>query len=203
MRIYSSQEIKEKLIIRNKIKKVLNILYYVLVGFLVILSIAAIYQKYIKKSNSVSLFGYTSYVVVSGSMQPKFNIGDIIVVVKTAEDKIANGDIITFYDENKNVITHRVVDIIIQDGQKKFQTKGDNNNSNDTGLVIYQNIKGKYCFKLSQAGRIMDIIFTPIGLLFLALIIVLIYFNSSRLSDRKIARHAIRERYKKQNGKEE
>ena len=132
-------------------------------------------------------------------MSPDLQVGDMIVSKQVSEEQVEIGDIITFEDENGATITHRVVDIIIKDGEKLYQTKGDNNNAIDVGLISIGNIKGEYSFKINGAGSIITKIITPTGLILIILVITIGYINTSKKSDRKIARHLIRERYKKQN----
>lgn len=199
MRIYSNEMIKNKIEKQKKRKKILKCILYPIAIFIVICAINIIYQKTIKKEENINLFGFRPYIVLSGSMEPNLQVGDMVVSKKVNEKEVGIGDIITFEDENGATITHRVVDIIIKDGKKLYQTKGDNNNTKDIGLVSIENIKGKYTFKISGVGRIITQIVTPTGLIIIILAITIGYINMSKKSDRKIARHLIRERYKKQN----
>lgn len=199
MKIYSNEMIKNKIEKQNKIKKILKYMLYPIAIFIIICAIDIIYQKIVKKEDNVSLFGFRPYIVLSGSMEPNLQVGDMVVSKKVNQDQIEIGDIITFEDESGATITHRVVDIIIKDGEKLYQTKGDNNNTKDIGLVSIKNIKGEYTFKISGIGKIVAQIITPTGLILIILVITIGYMNTSKKNDRKIARHLIRERYKKQN----
>lgn len=198
MKIYSNETIKVKINKQIKIKKIFRIIFYIIAIFIAICALSVLYQRFIQKEKSVSLFGYSSYIILSGSMQPTLMVNDIVIVKNVKEDKLKEGDIITFIDDQGNIITHRIKSIIIKDGQKYFQTKGDNNNADDIGLISIKNIKGKYCFKINQGGKVISVIFSPVGILFLALIVLLIFLYINRKNNRKIARHLLRERYKKQ-----
>ena len=72
------------------------------------------------------------YVVISGSMEPTYEKGDILVVKGVDVINIEKGDIIVFDSPFGGIpIVHRVFDIRI-DGEKRFfTTKGDNNPSPD------------------------------------------------------------------------
>ncbi len=199
MKIYTNEMIKKKLEKRKKINKIVKIIIYPIMFFIIFCALTILYQKIIKREENVNLLGYRLYIVSSGSMQPNLEIGDIVVAKETNEENINNNDIITFVDESGNTITHRVIDTIIKDGKKYYQTRGDNNNSNDVGLVAIENIKGKYAFKIENVGTIISQIITPTGLMLSILILSVGYMNASKKADRKIARHYIRERYKKQN----
>lgn len=199
MKIYSTEMIKKKKEKQKKIKKILKCIFYPIAIFIVICAMDIVYQKIVKKEDNVNLFGFRPYIVLSGSMEPNLQVGDLVVSKQVNEKQVEIGDIITFEDENGSTITHRVVDIIIKDGEKLYQTKGDNNNAKDTGLISIKNIKGKYTFKINKFGRIISQIITPTGIVLVLLVITIWYMNTSKKNDRKIARHVIRERYKKQN----
>lgn len=199
MKIYTNEIIKSKIEKQKKIKKVLKCIFYPIAIFIVICAINIVYQKIIKKEDNINLFGFRPYVVLSGSMEPDLQVGDMIVSKQVSGDRVEIGDIITFEDENGATITHRVVDIIIKDGEKLYQTKGDNNSAIDVGLISIKNIKGEYICKINGAGSVIAKIITPTGLILTILAITIGYINTSKKSDRKIARHLIRERYKKQN----
>lgn len=199
MRIYTNIEIKEKIEKRKRVKNIMKYISYPIILLILICSASIIYQKVVLKESSISLFGYKPYIVLSGSMEPFIHVGDMVISKKVSGEEINIGDIITFEGENKSIITHRVVDIITNDGKKFYQTKGDNNNSKDIGLISFENIKGKYSLKINNFGKTISKIITPTGLLFIIFIITIIYISISKKSDRKIARHMIRERYKTQN----
>ena len=86
----------------------------------------------------VLLFGVTavpqvvgadhSYVVLSPSMRPMLEPGDVTIVDDVDPATIAAGDVITFElgDESSRT-THRVVEVVEQDGERFFRTKGDAN----------------------------------------------------------------------------
>lgn len=199
MKIYTNEMIKTKIEQQKKIKKALDVIFYPIAIFIVICAVSILYQKIVKKENDIDLFGFRSYIILSGSMAPKLEVGDIIVSKKVSKERIEVGDIITFEDENGAVITHRVINIIIEDGEKRYQTKGDNNSAGDIGLVSMEKIKGKYAFQISGGGRLVTKMMTPVGLLFLAFIMTAGYIHAAKKNDRKIARHVIRERHQKQN----
>lgn len=198
MKLYSSEVIKLKLERKHKTQKVFRIIGYIILALLAVCSAVILYQKIIKKENGVSLFGYSSYIVVSGSMEPSIKVGDLVVIKQANESELDENDIITFSDESGNIVTHRIISINYdKNGKKQYQTKGDNNNSADIGLVTIENVKGKYCFKINSMGKVINTIFSPVGILIIALIIVLAILDSNRRNNRRIARHKLRENYNK------
>lgn len=90
--------------------------------------------------------------------------GDLVIVKEVDVDELQEGDIIAFRSDDI-VITHRIVDIIEEDGVKKFETKGDNNNSKDSGYVTADQIEGKFVLKISKLGNLAMFVQTPTGII--------------------------------------
>lgn len=86
----------------------------------------------------------SSYVVLSGSMQPTMNPGDVVVVKDVPAEEIETGDIITFQrGEQTSPTTHRVIEVV-QDGDSvAFRTAGDNSESADREAVTPTQIEGR------------------------------------------------------------
>lgn len=99
---------------------------------------------------------YSWLTVLSGSMKPTFNPGDIIVDKKADTTKLKVGDVIT-YRMDAFVVTHRIAGITKdKKGRVFFQTKGDNNNIKDEGYVLSDLVVGKYLFRIPLLGFILQ-----------------------------------------------
>ncbi len=84
------------------------------------------------------VFGYQPYMVVSASMKQSFPVGSLIFVRDAVPEEIEVGDPITF-NSGTLTITHRVV--AIDNSQRTFTTKGDNNQTSER--VSFDSLKGK------------------------------------------------------------
>ncbi|XP_005112802.1 signal peptidase complex catalytic subunit SEC11A [Aplysia californica] len=75
-------------------------------------------------------------VVLSGSMEPAFHRGDLLLLTNYKEEPIRVGEIVVFKIEGRDIpIVHRVLKVHEKvDGKIKFLTKGDNNSVDDRGL---------------------------------------------------------------------
>lgn len=91
--------------------------------------------------NNKSLFGFRIYRVISGSMQPALQIGDVIIIKEA--DNYAEKDIIT-YDNGLTTITHRIKSI----NGDEIITEGDANYAPDKPITRNR-ILGKYFFRIS------------------------------------------------------
>ncbi len=85
------------------------------------------------------------YAIVTGSMEPAINRGDLIILKKT--NNIQIGDIIS-YKRRHTVITHRVYSI----NNGKIITKGDANSAPDPYTITHSNIIGKVWIRIPHAG---------------------------------------------------
>jgi len=103
----------------------------------------------------VGAFKYQPIAVLSGSMVPTFFRGDAVVIEKLSDSEKKNlkeGDIIQFASGGKYVI-HRIVKIKKDKYENNiFITQGDYNNVEDAGHVEYEQIVGKYKFRIPFIG---------------------------------------------------
>ena len=80
------------------------------------------------------LLGYKSYVVTSGSMEPMYPVGSLILVKPVPAEEVAVGDAITFYMKNTEIVaTHQVYEIDKE--QKVFRTQGINNRDSKGNIL--------------------------------------------------------------------
>ena len=137
----------------NTAKKIWDIVSTVLVA-LVVLCAAFLM--------STRLVGYQCYTVISGSMQPKYQVGDLLYVKKVDINSIRVGDNITFVlNEDLVVATHQVVRI---DAEKKhFYTKGLANEIEDGDPVHFNNVIGVPQFAIPKLGYVSDFVQNPPG----------------------------------------
>ncbi|CAO4386580.1 unnamed protein product [Caenorhabditis nigoni] len=75
-------------------------------------------------------------VVLSGSMEPAFQRGDLLILTNDLDDPIRVGDVTVFNIEGRPIpIVHRVIKVHEKSvNDTKFLTKGDNNNVHDRSL---------------------------------------------------------------------
>jgi len=206
MKIYTNEMIKQKNAKKNKRKKVIKYILTPIMAIILLLCIYIAYQKLILKSPNIELFGYKVYIVLTGSMEPVIKPNDLVIVKKISQEKLKEGDIITFNTNGTNTtVTHRIKEKVEKDGVTYYKTKGDNNNSEDIELVKYENIQGVYSFKISKVGAILTGGLTGTGVIIVFLILVISYHHSSKMDDRMLTREEARKRYNiyKYNDKED
>lgn len=102
-----------------------QIIYQILNFAMIICSALMIWKGLIVITGSESPI----VVVLSGSMEPAFFRGDLLVLTNDIDDPIRAGDIAVFKIEGREIpIVHRVIKVHENnDTDMKFLTKGDNN----------------------------------------------------------------------------
>ncbi len=120
------------------------------------------------------LWGKRPLVVISGSMEPILKVGGILYYEKINLDDFKKDDILV-YQLNEHIVSHRIVNI----NEYGFETKGDNNNSNDSYIVDKNNVIGRgNNWSIPYIGYYADFIYNHRYLLIM--MIVLSYFNSRK-----------------------
>ncbi len=114
------------------------------------------------------LFGFSSAVVISGSMEPAIGVDDMIVIKDKKSYQV--GDVITFSTGGNLPVTHRIVGT---DEQGRFLTKGDANNGVDREPVAQADVLGKVIVVIPRVGVLIDWLKTPLGMLGMVLVGVL------------------------------
>lgn len=102
----------------------------------------------------LGLFKYEPIAIVSNSMDPVFNRGDVVIlrkVNKTNLNKLKKYDII-IYSIDKQLVAHRIINIKEEKEELYFKTKGDANISPDLKWVKENQIVGKYEFHIKYVG---------------------------------------------------
>ena len=117
--------------------------------------------------NNKSLFGFRIYRVISGSMQPALQIGDVIIVKKS--NNYSERDIIT-YSNGLTTITHRIIAI----NNDEVITKGDANEVDDKPINKEQ-IVGKFFFRISNFSLFSMILSKNVIYLIMIFLLVLIF----------------------------
>lgn len=181
----------------HEIGRVISAILYIILIPIIIFNFTLIIKSFINPDKTPDFFGYKSFVIVSGSMEPTIKKGDAIFVKQVPEEEIKNNDIISFTIGNTNV-THRIIEITEEKGIKKYTTKGDNNNTEDKEKITYQQIEGKYQLKINQFGIVTQILKSKITLIILILMIVMISWYKNRIEKKKIERKAKRRNYEKE-----
>lgn len=139
---------------KNKAGKILSA-----VGIVLILVVIALCSLMVLPK----IFGYQTYHVLSGSMEPEMPVGSLIYVREGGPEEVKEDDVIAFYGslEDSGIITHRVTKNNVVSGT--FQTKGDANEQEDPLPVSYDNYIGKVTLTVPRMGKILTVMASIYG----------------------------------------
>jgi signal peptidase len=145
---------------RRQKPKVRGLLYYIGVGlsggllaFVVLIGVLVIVVP--------AATGSTPMTVLTGSMEPTYPPGTLIIVQPIDAQDIRIGDPITYQIESGKdaVVTHRVIAITNStDGEVRFTTKGDANGAADAAEVQPVQVKGKVWYSIPWIGYINNLV---------------------------------------------
>ena len=161
------------------------VISFLLIAIL-IMNLSIMFQA--KKNNDKvpSVFGIKPFMVLSGSMENEIHVGDLILTKIVDPSTIKVNDVIAFRDEENTVTTHRIIDIVLDNGETYFITKGDNNNSQDKNLVAYKDVEGIYVGRIPGIGSIMKSLSEPTTILIVGVGITIIFVIGFTISNRKL-----------------
>lgn len=120
------------------------------------------------KNNLPKIFGFAAVIVISGSMEPAIEAGDLIIIKEQGEYK--EDDIVT-YRSGPTLITHRIVAI----NASEVITRGDANNAEDAPVVLSA-LEGKVVLNIPEAGKFLLFLKTPTGILTASCLVLVCFF---------------------------
>jgi len=96
-------------------------------------------------------FRYGALVIGSGSMTGELNTGDLAVYERYEDQILQVGDVVVFKSGSSRVI-HRITDIDQVNGELRYITKGDANETEDLGYRVDSDLVGVVRFKIAYVG---------------------------------------------------
>jgi len=106
---------------------------------------------------NTGMLGVNPHVISGHSMQPAFDLGDVVITRDVSPASIEEGDVIWFRQDGISII-HRVIEVRSERGETLFITQGDNNNSPDHLPVAVSQVEGKVILVVPKVGWL------PIGI---------------------------------------
>lgn len=158
---------KEKTSVTHKILTVIGTVLCVILVPILLVNLTLIVKSYTNKDEVPNFGGYFPLIVLTDSMLPVIESGDLIFCHTVEPEEVGEGDVIAFFDPAGNgsaIVTHRVIEVVEEGGELSFRTKGDNNNAEDRLLVPADNVEGVYLNRLGGAGNVALFMQTTTGL---------------------------------------
>jgi signal peptidase len=153
---------------------------YVQTAIMIILMVAIVFGFWYGCKLALNT-DYPALAVVSESMLPTLNVGDIIIVQGVSPDQVyanyTTGDIIVYKSPSNptRLIVHRAVYKENTTGSYRFTTKGDNNAGSDTPFSETC-VVGKVIARIPYVGNFVLLV-NAIGNFYYFIIILIIIIN--------------------------
>ena len=162
-------------------KKALSAVLYLIIG---VLSVYIVFEVFMPKQ-TIKVFGFKPYLVITDSMEPMIMEKDLIIVKEADYENLLPKDIITFQvdldgDGILEIVTHFIDSVKYIDGERIYQTHGDNHPTDDWVLTD-SDILGVYQFKLPFVGKTASFLRSPLGILLIVGYGLYIVFSISKL----------------------
>jgi len=164
-----------------------NTIVNIILVLFIIFAIMVSYTAYTTKAGSgvPTIFGIRPFAVLTDSMAPFFEAGDLVIDKVPDYDAIEVGDVITFWtviNGQKVLNTHRVIEIEDYDSYRYFYTKGDNNTIADADGVHQRDVVGVYKTHIKGIGKVLDFLQTGKGFFICLVVPVGIFFVGELIS---------------------
>ncbi|MED1785425.1 signal peptidase I [Brevibacillus fortis] len=150
----------------------------VLLAFFMIINLFLFTSSRLNADGIPGIGNWKVLSVLTGSMEPAINTGDMVIVKRYESTVPQTGDVVTYWkdDQSRSLITHRVIQRL-ENGY--LQTKGDANQEADGGWTDPNRLIGKVIFTIPFAATLQQVIKQPLVML-LILAGFVIYLVSSK-----------------------
>lgn len=126
-------------------------------------------------SRTDKLLGLRSFVVLSGSMEPKLPVGSMIFV--SPHWPYQKGDIVAFENNSGATVTHRIIEKLNQGSVIGFRMQGDVNENADAEIISEHQVLGKQFFMVPYIGFFISYLRTLPGFALFILLPTLLYIG--------------------------
>jgi len=121
------------------------------------------------------LLGQRAVVVLSGSMEPAFSPGDVLIERSVEPSQVDVGQVVTFHEPGTHtMLTHRVRSVESHAGRLVFTTKGDADNSVQRWAIDRDGRLGQPIQAIPKIGYVVMFAKTPLGLIVIVLLPLLV-----------------------------
>lgn len=171
------------------LKIVLKIAYQILIILCVILTIIILMQK--MSNSNRTILGYRIFRVITGSMEPEYDVGVVVICKEVSTNSIKVGDDIvylgTYGDYNGKIIMHSVIKIDKDENNNNvnFHTKGLHNASVEDPQIKPNQIFGVVKFKSGILTKLYDLATSIYSAFIIITILVLNVFISFKFPGNK------------------
>jgi len=142
--------------------KALKVIWIAVLLILLLFNGISIFKRVVLKEPLPLVMGFGNAVIISGSMEPNINIGDMVIVRRQNDYEV--GDIVAY--RSNTPITHRIV----EKTPGGYHTQGDANNAPDPEIEKSRVI-GKVVAVIPKIGNVIFFLQEPLGTVLLIFVL--------------------------------
>lgn len=158
----------QKRSLRHMLLTALGTVLCVILIPILVLNVSLIVKSYLHEGEVPNVGGVFPLIVLTDSMYPEIQSGDLIFCRTAEPDQIQVGDVIAFFDpagSGTSIVTHSVAEVMEKDGQIEWITRGIANNADDPMPVPEANLVGMYRRRVPGLGNAVMFMQTTAGLI--------------------------------------
>lgn len=173
----------------KSLKIIMTLIRALITVFLLILICIIFVQRV--SNNNFAVGGVRVFTIITGSMLPEYEVGDMIISKEVSPDELKVGDNVVYEglvdDFNGKIVTHKIIDINQDGDQYKFITKGLNNDIEDPEISEEQ-ILGKVVYRtfiLSAISKLINNTTTFFFVIFIPFVLLVFFEIVELMEERK------------------
>ena len=182
----------------QRIKSVIGIILCVILIPILVMNCVLIARFYLNPGTIPGIGGKFPLIVMSDSMYPVFQTGDLLICHSVDTADLEKGDIIIYYVRDEDiesetgfiVVAHRITKIKEKDGKRIFTTMGDANASEDPSKVPEEDVIGIYQTHIKGLRRVAMFMQTTPGLIVCVVLPAALLIGIDLLRRRRYEKHA-------------
>ena len=145
--------------------KVLSTIITVLLVLVILFNVTNLVLRQTSNELQPTIFGYSSAIIISGSMAPTINVNDLVIYKE--KESYGVGDVVIYANfGGKSLTTHRIVG----EAEDGFITRGDANNTEDMYHIRNEDIYGAVWCVIPYVGVVSEIMMKPVGIMLVVLL---------------------------------
>ena len=160
----------------SKMGTFVGTLLCILILPVVVINCTLLFKSHINRERVPNIAGTFPMVVLTDSMYPEFQAGDLIFCHTKSASDVRPGDVIAFFDpagNGKSIVTHRVESITTdENGSLAWVTKGDANNVPDKELLSENHIIGRVAVVIPMVGKAVLFLKNPAGMMLIMMLAI-------------------------------
>lgn len=154
---------------KNLIENIKLVLSMIIIGGLLLYIATVLFMP----DMTIKIFRFQPYIVVTESMEPVFNVNDMVVVSTFDIDEAQVGDVITFkadidYNGTKEIVTHYIYEIDRTGSEPIIRThrhfEEGETITPDTWRIPADDVIGAATFHVPYVGYLIGFVKSPYGI---------------------------------------